>query len=68
MLDSFAIRNHIHMLLRILSGHSVTHMLGFLKGKSAIWIIGDYLQVKRNFYQTSLLCPKLLCQNNTRIR
>ena len=28
---------------------SVAHAVGFLKGKSAIRIFSDYLQVKRNF-------------------
>ena len=37
------------MLLMILPKFSVSNTVGFLKGKSAIRIFRDYMQVKRNF-------------------
>jgi len=37
------------MLLVIPPKNSVANTIGFLKGKSAIRIFSDYLQVKRNF-------------------
>ncbi len=37
------------MLLMIPPKYSVANTVGFLKGKSAIRIFRDYLQVKRNF-------------------
>jgi putative transposase len=42
-------RIHIHMLLMIPPKFSVAHTVGLLKGKSAIRIFRDYLQMKRNF-------------------
>jgi len=42
-------RDHIRMLLMITPKFSVAHTVGFLKGKSAIRIFREYLQVKRNF-------------------
>lgn len=42
-------RDHIHMLLMTPPGFSVAHTVGFLKGKSAIQIFREPLQVKRNF-------------------
>ena len=42
-------REHIHMLPMIPPKNSVSSTVGFLKGKSAIRMFRDYLQVKRNF-------------------
>jgi putative transposase len=47
--EGYAMRDHIHMLLMIPPKFSVAHTVGFLKGKSAIRIFREYLQVKRNF-------------------
>ena len=41
--------DHIHMLLMIPPKFSVANTIGFVKGKSAIRIFRDYMQVKRNF-------------------
>ena len=49
LLEGNALRDHIHMLLMIPPKFSVANTIGFLKGKSAIRIFRDYLQVKRNF-------------------
>ena len=49
LLEGKALRDHIHMLLMIPPKFSVANTIGFLKGKSAIRIFRDYLQVKRNF-------------------
>ncbi len=40
---------HIHMLLMIPPKYSVANTVGFLKGKSAIRIFREYLNVRRNF-------------------
>ena len=40
---------HIHILLMISPKFSVSNTVGFFKGKSAIRIFRDYLQIKRNF-------------------
>jgi len=42
-------KDHIHLLLMIPPKYSVANTVGFLKGKSAIRIFREYLQVKRNF-------------------
>lgn len=49
LIEGYAMRDHIHMLLMMPPKFSVANTVGFLKGKSAIRIFGDYLQVKRNF-------------------
>ena len=49
LVEGYAMKDHIHMLLMIPPKYSVAHTIGFLKGKSAIRIHRDYLQVKRNF-------------------
>jgi len=49
LVEGHAMGDHVHMLLMIPSKFSVAHAVGFLKGKSAIRIFREYLQVKRNF-------------------
>jgi REP-associated tyrosine transposase len=43
LVEGYAMRDHIHMLLMIPPKYSVSHTIGFLKGKSAIRIFRDYL-------------------------
>ena len=40
---------HVHMLLSIPPKHSVVHIIGFLKGKSSIWIAQNTKNRRRNF-------------------
>ena len=49
LVEGHAMGDHVHMLLMIPPKYSVAHTVGFLKGKSAIRIFRDYMQVKRNF-------------------
>ncbi len=49
LIEWYAMRDHIHMLLMTPLKFSVANTFGFLKGKSAIRIFREYLQVKRNF-------------------
>ncbi len=49
LVEGYVMKDHIHMLLMIPPKFSVANTIGFLKGKSAIQIFRDYLQVKRNF-------------------
>ncbi len=49
LVEGNAMKDHIHMLLMIPPKFSVANTIGFLKGKSAIRIFRDYLQVRRNF-------------------
>ena len=49
LVEGYAMRDHIHMLLMIPPKYSVANTVGFLKGKSAIRIFREYLNVRRNF-------------------
>ncbi len=49
LVEGYAMKGHIHMLLMIPPKYSVAHTIGFLKGKSAIKIFREYHQVSRNF-------------------
>jgi len=49
LVEGHAMNDHIHLLLMIPPKFSVANTVGFLKGKSAIRIFRDYLQVKRDF-------------------
>jgi REP-associated tyrosine transposase len=41
--------DHVHMLMAIPPKHSVSNILGFLKGKSSIWIAQNIANKPRNF-------------------
>ena len=41
--------DHVHMLISILPKYAVAHVVGFIKGKSAIHIARTFMDRKRNF-------------------
>jgi putative transposase len=41
--------DHVHMLISIPPKHSVSSVLGFLKGKSSIWVAQNIANKPRNF-------------------
>src|SRR3990172_2029354 len=41
--------DHLHMLIRIPPKYSVSQVVGFIKGKSAIHIARSYVERKKNF-------------------
>ncbi len=41
--------DHVHMLLSIPPKYSVSQVIGFIKGKSAIYIARTFMERKRNF-------------------
>ena len=41
--------DHVHMLISIPPKHSVSTVVGFLKGKSSIWIAQNIANKQRNF-------------------
>lgn len=47
--EGFLMPDHVHMLVSIPPKHSVSHVIGFMKGKSSIWIAQNIKQRKRNF-------------------
>ena len=49
LVEGHAMPDHIHLLLMIPPKYSVANTDGFLKGKSAIRVFREYMQVKRNF-------------------
>jgi len=47
MLEGHAMSDHIHMVLSIPPKYSIAHMIGFLKGKSAVRIHRELLHHRR---------------------
>ncbi len=47
--EGFLMPDHVHMLISIPPKHSVAKVIGFLKGKSSIWIAQNIKNQKRNF-------------------
>ncbi len=45
--------DYVHLLLSIPPKHSVSRVVGYMKGKSAIWIARNVNGHKRNFYGQS---------------
>ena len=41
--------DHVHMLISIPPKYAVSQIVGYIKGKSAIWIARNYAGRKRNF-------------------
>ena len=53
LLEGHAMRDHIHMLLSVPPKYSISMIIGFLKGKSAIRINRDQLRVKGSLFGRS---------------
>jgi putative transposase len=49
ILEGKLVVDHVHMLISIPPKHSVASIVGFLKGKSAIWVAQTIGNQKRNF-------------------
>ena len=49
VLEGHLMRDHVHMLLAIPPKHSVSHVVGFIKGKSAIHLARVCGEKRRNF-------------------
>ena len=41
--------DHVHMMLSVPPKYSVSQVVGFMKGKSAVWIARNFLGRKQNF-------------------
>lgn len=52
--------DHVHMLISIPPKHSVAHVIGFIKGKSSIWIAQNIGNQKRNFTGHKLVLQESL--------
>lgn len=49
IMEGHLMADHVHVLIRILPKYSVAHVVGFLKGKSAIHIARTFMNRKKNF-------------------
>ena len=49
MIEGHLLPDHIHMLISIPPKYSVSQVIGYLKGKSAIQIARTYMGRKKNF-------------------
>ena len=47
--EGYLMPDHVHMLIAIPPKHSVSSIMGFLKGKSSIWIAQNIANKPRNF-------------------
>ena len=47
--EGFLMPDHVHMLISIPPKHSVAKVLGFLKGKSSIWVAQNIKGKQQNF-------------------
>jgi putative transposase len=49
VIEGHLLPDHVHMLLSIPPKYSVAQVVGYIKGKSAIWIARTYSGRQRNF-------------------
>jgi len=49
ILEGHLCPDHVHMLIRIPPKHSVSHVMGYIKGKSAIRVARDFMGRHRSF-------------------
>ena len=47
--EGYLMPDHVHMLISIPPKHSASSVIGFLKGKSSIWIAQNISNKQRNF-------------------
>jgi putative transposase len=47
--EGYLMPDHVHMLIAIPPKHSVSSIVGFLKGKSSIWVAQNIANKPRNF-------------------
>ncbi len=52
--------DHVHMLIAIPPKFAVAQVIGFIKGKSAIYIARNYIGAEAEFYGATLLGARLL--------
>jgi putative transposase len=62
LIEGHAMPDHVHMVLSIPPKHSVSSVLGYLKGKSAIMIHREMERVKhgftgKHFWAQGVFCP-----------
>ena len=55
--------DHVHMLISIPPKYSVAQIIGYMKGKSSIWIAQNVERKMRNFLGHKILGVGLLCHD-----
>ena len=53
--------DHVHMCISITPKYAVAHVVGYIKGKSAIQVVRRFGGRKRNFNGEHFWCPRLFC-------
>lgn len=49
IVEGYIMKDHVHMLISIPPKHAVSHVVGFLKGKSSIWVAQNIGGRQKNF-------------------
>ena len=49
VIEGHLMSNHVHMLISIPPKYAVSHVLGYIKGKSAVMIARRYFGVQKNY-------------------
>ena len=47
--EGYLMKDHVHMLISIPPKHSVAKVIGFIKGKSSIWVAQNIANKQKNF-------------------
>ena len=47
--EGYLMPDHVHMMVSIPPKHSISHIVGFLKGKSSIWVAQNIVGKQKNF-------------------
>lgn len=47
--EGHLMKDHVHMMVSIPPKHAVSHIVGFLKGKSSIWVARNIANKQKNF-------------------
>jgi putative transposase len=55
--------DHVHMLISIPPKYSVAQIIGYMKGKSSIWIAQNVERKMRNFLGPQILGTGVLCHD-----
>ena len=55
--------DHVHMLISIPPKYSVAQIIGYMKGKSSIWIAQNVERKMRNFSRPQILGAWILCHD-----
>lgn len=61
--EGYLVKDHVHMLLSIPPKYSVSTIVEFLKGKSAMHIARQFGNIKRSFCWSKFLGTRVFCLN-----